>query len=670
MAHRATYLVRRGAIYYWRKRLPPLLDTLLARSHYCFSLRTSNHTEAARKSRRLSVAWDEIEGLFAQMARKATLPSREQAQLAINRVMEEIVRPYVAGTLKPTLSGREYQADIVSGKPYKLTPELIANSIRHEMTLNTFSFAERLAEVLKQQGVSIQIDSEEFRGICKVAGNSIARALEEIAVVETWDENNPNHVAVSRGGLGVLDYILADSKGGGPAIRTVNGLGAAEIRKRAKRISEIGKAYIESENRYGRKEKKTIRDYRFALRAFVELIGDLPISEISQDTAIRFREICRAIPSRNGRGIYTERVKLERGGGFELKPMPFKTAIRLADQIKDALDAKRQSMEIGGQKLSKSEMADLENRMSPKTINKHMSFFVSLFKWREMPESIRRASPFEKTLFPKTELRRVESKTPRRRNLEDSEALALFQTPIWSGSVSMEPRWQRGEPTKDRPVRIFWDSLFWVPLIALYSGMRREEVCQLRLNDLARLNDVWVFRIRPSSDTGVKTRESIRDVPVHDALIDIGLLEYHRRMKGGVRLFPELLPNPDGIYGDGFGKKIGRYIKRFIDAKNEVVFHSLRHEFITTLEDEYGASPADVHRIVGHELTGVVHAGYLGKRKLLDLKNCINRIKADHWCDFSHLYFEQCSMPIVIPFENWQKDFEDQYERRKYMRRL
>ncbi|NOQ16380.1 MAG: hypothetical protein GQ581_04920 [Methyloprofundus sp.] len=39
---------------------------------------------------------------------------------------------------------------------------------------------------------------------------------------------------------------------------------------------------------------------------------------------------------------------------------------------------------------------------------------------------------------------------------------------------------------------------FWVPLIALYSGTRLNEICQLHLSDIQKINDTDVFVIKPT----------------------------------------------------------------------------------------------------------------------------------------------------------------------------
>jgi integrase len=75
------------------------------------------------------------------------------------------------------------------------------------------------------------------------------------------------------------------------------------------------------------------------------------------------------------------------------------------------------------------------------------------------------------------------------------------------------------------------------PLIAL-SGARVNEVICLRVCDVKTIDGVVCISIDPDADR-VKTEHSIRDVPVHQAIIDAGFLDYvaQRREAGAERLF-------------------------------------------------------------------------------------------------------------------------------------
>lgn len=152
----------------------------------------------------------------------------------------------------------------------------------------------------------------------------------------------------------------------------------------------------------------------------------------------------------------------------------------------------------------------------------------------------------------------------------------------------------------------------WTPLIALYTGCRLEEICQLYLEDIRQENGVWVFDINNNHEKKVKTLSSIRLVPIHPHLIDRGLLEYVEslKVKGEKRLFPELRQRRDG-YGQTVSKWFQRY-KKTCGIDDGKTFHSFRHTFITHLKHKQ-VDPFMIHELDGHAIDSETMGRY-GKR--------------------------------------------------------
>lgn len=119
----------------------------------------------------------------------------------------------------------------------------------------------------------------------------------------------------------------------------------------------------------------------------------------------------------------------------------------------------------------------------------------------------------------------------------------------------------------------------------------------------------------------MKTQNANRLVPIHDKLIELGLLRYldTLRVAGEERLFPELSQRREG-FAHAASNWFQRYKKRCgIDGKHTKVFHSFRHTFISALFDHDVPEHA-VAKIVGHEaqlITGRVYwnVGDAAKRK-------------------------------------------------------
>ena len=124
----------------------------------------------------------------------------------------------------------------------------------------------------------------------------------------------------------------------------------------------------------------------------------------------------------------------------------------------------------------------------------------------------------------------------------------------------------------------------WIPLIALFTGMRLNEICQLELSDITEQDGVDVILIREDGETDekrVKTEAGTRYIPIHPELKKIGLIDYVFRMKGAghIRLFPDLTKDGQGYFSGSFSKWFARFLKDIEIKKPKIVFHSFRHNF-------------------------------------------------------------------------------------------
>jgi integrase len=83
---------------------------------------------------------------------------------------------------------------------------------------------------------------------------------------------------------------------------------------------------------------------------------------------------------------------------------------------------------------------------------------------------------------------------------------------------------------------------YWLPLLALYAGLRIEEAAQLHLDDIACRDGIWILKINSNGEKSLKNDNAAREIPIHPELIRLGLLRYRDRLcdEGYLRLFPEL----------------------------------------------------------------------------------------------------------------------------------
>ncbi|QDZ29892.1 hypothetical protein FAY22_19145 [Noviherbaspirillum sp. UKPF54] len=154
------------------------------------------------------------------------------------------------------------------------------------------------------------------------------------------------------------------------------------------------------------------------------------------------------------------------------------------------------------------------------------------------------------------------------------------------------------------------DASYWIPLLALFTGARLEELCQLHPHDVMQVpyhdegseNSAWVIRITDDGEgQGLKNAGSRRRVPLHPELERLGFVEYVQQAKaeGRKRIFHKLVPSIDGKESGNFSKWFGRYLRDVCKvADKRMVFHSFRHLFKEVLRE------AEIPKEINDALTG------------------------------------------------------------------
>ena len=143
---------------------------------------------------------------------------------------------------------------------------------------------------------------------------------------------------------------------------------------------------------------------------------------------------------------------------------------------------------------------------------------------------------------------------------------------------------------------------FWIPVLALFTGGRLNELCQLHLNDIKEVDGLMVMEISDEGEKKTKTRSSNRTIPLHPFLIkDLDLLGRVELLRscGDIRLFPELRKERDG-YGQVVSKWFARYRKSCGITAPGKVLHSFRHTFINELK-QARVNPDIIRELDGHK---------------------------------------------------------------------
>jgi integrase len=155
---------------------------------------------------------------------------------------------------------------------------------------------------------------------------------------------------------------------------------------------------------------------------------------------------------------------------------------------------------------------------------------------------------------------------------------------------------------------------YWVPMIGMYSGMRLGEICGLHVSDVKQVDGVWCFDVNEEGDKRLKTESSTRIIPIHQNLIDLGLLRFVEAMKErkSVRLWPSLFRRDTDGYCPALGNWYGRFNRKHITDDPLKTFHSLRHTFADTLK-QLGCQESLISELMGH-VNESITTGRYGKR--------------------------------------------------------
>ena len=141
--------------------------------------------------------------------------------------------------------------------------------------------------------------------------------------------------------------------------------------------------------------------------------------------------------------------------------------------------------------------------------------------------------------------------------------------------------------------RINANDLYYITMIAAYSGMRINEITQLRYKDIVKRNGILCFNINREEGKTTKNTNSIRVVPIHSKLLELGLIEFIDTRKNSKTIFSV----NNKIFSEIFRSQI--QCKRICQNK-EKTFYSFRHYFIDYLVQREVETNV-IAQIVGHE---------------------------------------------------------------------
>jgi integrase len=262
-------------------------------------------------------------------------------------------------------------------------------------------------------------------------------------------------------------------------------------------------------------------------------------------------------------------------------------------------------------------------------VDKHFNNLVEYWAWLQRTGKIPSdtANAFRGFIQSKPQGKRAR----KARHIWPQEMLTtLFTSPVWTGCSSLSRRSKAGP-------HIFRDARFWVPLIGRMIGAREDEICSLTVGDIREVGGLYVFHIADS-----KTDGSERDLPLPEALLILGFLEYRFYGRAPSEpLFPELLPQGVGDrQSASFSSWFTEYRRAIKVYQLLVDFHSFRHNVSTDLENMPGLNLGWADEITGHEsdVRTSERSRYSKGVYMQNLKDTLDRI--DIGVNLDHLAYD------------------------------
>ncbi len=341
------------------------------------------------------------------------------------------------------------------------------------------------------------------------------------------------------------------------------------------------------------KKDKTVEQYRASIRTFIKIVGDKPLLELNRKDANRFEDVIKKMPANSTKLANTRELSIDEVVALGLPPMSLTNA---------------------------------------KNISRRTNAFL---RWAF--RRLDRDAPFQ--LLDDIKVSKRPKGDKKRRSFTDDELRLVFNVETIATGHQAKPY------------------MFWVPLIALHSGMRINEIAQLTLSDIAIIDGIQCFNVTDEPDPtddddwpegmpvaerkSLKTDAAKRIVPIHPKVLELGLLDYVQTLRkaGHKRLFPELSPDLRDGPGQAASKQFGRYLDKINLKDEQLVFHSFRHGVVSRLRRK--DIPRELRKlVVGHSAVEDTHDGYGEVERDYSIErrlDAINALQFDGAIDYDRL---------------------------------
>ena len=536
---RVSHLVRRGAAYSARIRVPLDLVEIIGKKELVKALGTNDEAEAKRRlwavidgwqrdfddlrtrraltdADREHAVWDHYTGaLDRDDEARGALPGEAEIAEERAKVIEVLDEQDVSGLDKVALLSASAELQIAmkaADLDAKARRAKLAEIRKHLSKGETALIADEVDDYLHRNRLMVQRGTPDWISLARRMMRAEIEALQR-----TIERDEGDFGGVPRD----------------PLVKPASGPRRERV-KPGESIMEVFEVFARENPRGVAKDR--VDQCRRDVHTFVELVGaGFPIAKIGKAEVRDWKQLLVKYP-----------VK-----ATEMKAFDGMTI---------------QQIVKANERVGKPVIAD-------RTVNRYLSSLSAFLFWAVNNGYLDR-NPVDGLMLKK------EAKAPTL-PFKPDQMQALFNSPWFAGCKSAE-EWRN--VAKPGPVLIR-DHRFWVPLIMLFSGARPGEIGQLAVTDVRQEHGHWIMHITTEGDQteqgkSVKTEGSMRVVPVHPELIRLGFLRYHaqRVKQGGVPLFPGAVRNSRGQMMADVSREFGRYmIKIGLKEGRGLSLYSFRH---------------------------------------------------------------------------------------------
>jgi integrase len=170
---------------------------------------------------------------------------------------------------------------------------------------------------------------------------------------------------------------------------------------------------------------------------------------------------------------------------------------------------------------------------------------------------------------------------------------------------------------------------YWLPVLALYTGARLNELCQLQFQDIKFEQGIWLLSITNEGENQyLKSVSSKRIIPIHNELIRLGFIEFINTFKThkARQIFPDLTMR-NQRYSHTPSKWFGRVKSQLLADSEKKSFHSFRHTFIDYMFNSLKLQGNPLVKVlIGHTDREVTSGVYGSSFEISDLNEIIQQI--------------------------------------------